>query len=539
MPADDVFTLSRTWKAGEASFRICTNWQYNHPMFRIIRWSFLLSILLAACARPWTGTSVVTPAPVWTTREVPTAGLETPTLSFRLPTMRSPDAPMLTPTADNPHYQTVAAGGPEIYIVQSGDMLSAIAEYYHVSVEAIVRANNITNPDALEVGQKLIIPVGAPEAPGPAYKLVPDSELVYGPMSGLFDIAAFIASQGGYLVNYSQDVDGVTLDAAQIVQLIAQDYSVSPRLLLALLEYRSGWVSNLNPDPSLGDNPFGYIDNWYIGLYRQLAWAAIQLNSGFYNWTMDGDHKWILTDGAIVPIDPTINAGTAGVQNFFARLDDYPTWIRDVSPGGIFDTYYLLFGYPFDLSIEPLIPADLTQPLLQLPFSTGEIWSFTGGPHLSWDAGTPYGALDFAPPGEALGCVESDNWVTAVANGLVTRTGEGVVIQDLDGDGNEGSGWVILYMHVESRERVSPLTFLRSGEPVGHPSCEGGIYTGTHVHLARKFNGVWIPATGAVPFNLSGWIASGTGEDYVGTLTRNGVVVEAFESNSTINKIQR
>jgi len=241
----------------------------------------------------------------------------------------------------------------------------------------------------------------------------------------------------------------------------------------------------------------------------------------------------------VIPISPTINAGTAGVQNFFAQLDDYSTWLRDVSSGGFLDTFYALFGYPFERTVEPLVPVNLSQPLLSLPFRSGEIWAFTGGPHLSWDAGSPFGALDFAPPGEALGCVESNALVVAVANGLVTRTGEGVVILDLDGDGNEGTGWVIVYMHVESRDRVQPGTYLHVGDTVGHPSCEGGVSSGTHVHLARKFNGVWIPADGPVPFNLGGWLASGTGEEYVGTLTRNGVVVESYEGNNPINQIQR
>ena len=496
-------------------------------------------MVLSACARPWTETSTITPVSVWTSGQFPTAVLATPTISYTLPTARPPGAPILTPTPDVPHFQTGAAGGPETYIVQPGDMLSAIAENYNVSVTALVQANNIRNPDALEVGQKLIIPLGTPQAPGPAYKLVPDYELVYGPLSASFDIVAFIDNQGGYLAGYTQDVNGETLDAAQVVRRIAQDYSVNPRLLLALLEYRSGWVTNPSPDPTPTDTPFGYIDAWYIGLYRQLAWAAIQLNSGFYRWRATSVKDWILMDGSVVPIDPTINAGTAGVQNFFARLDDYSSWQRDVSPGGIFDTYYLLFGSPFETPIEPLVPANLTQPPLLLPFGPGEIWAFTGGPHLAWDAGSPYGALDFAPPGEALGCVESDDWVTAVADGPVTRTGDGVVIQDLDWDSDEGTGWVILYMHIESRERVQPGTFLRTGETVGHPSCEGGISSGTHVHLARKFNGVWIPADGAVPFILSGWVASGTGEEYVGKLTSNGIVVESLEGNSTINKIHR
>jgi hypothetical protein len=126
-----------------------------------------------------------------------------------------------------------------------------------------------------------------------------------------------------------------------------------------------------------------------------------------------------------------------------------------------------------------------------------------------------------------------------VADGLVTRTGDGLVVLDLDLDGNEGTGWVVVYMHIESRDRVQPGTFLHANEPVGHPSCEGGLSSGTHVHMARKINGVWIAADGMVPFNLDGWISSGTGEEYVGSLTRAGMVVESFEGNSTINQIQR
>jgi murein DD-endopeptidase MepM/ murein hydrolase activator NlpD len=509
-------------------------------MFRKRLWLVGLIIVLVACARPWTDSNVITPASVWASGQVPTAAsASTPTNSYSLPTLRPTGAPFLTPTSDPPHYQTSGIQGPETYVVQSGDILSAIAERYAVTVDALVKANNISNPDALVVGQTLTIPEVTPQAPGPAYKIIPDSELVYGPMSASFDIADFIHSQGGYLAGYTQVVSGATMNASQVVQLIAQDYSINPRLLLAVLEYRSGWLTKPIPDPALGDTPFGFNDGWYVGLYRQLAWASIQLNSGFYRWGENSVTKWMLEDGSVVPIDPTINAGTAGVQNFFAQLDDYSTWLRDVSPGGFFDTFSRLFGYPFDRTVEPLFPSNLAQPLLSLPFRSGEIWAFTGGPHLAWDAGSPFGALDFAPPGEALGCIESNALVIAVANGLVIRTGEGVVILDLDGDGNEGTGWVIVYMHVESRDRVLPGTYLHTGDTVGHPSCEGGVSSGTHVHLARKFNGVWIPAAGSVPFNLSGWVASGTGEEYVGTLTRNGVKVESFEGNDPINQIQR
>ncbi|MCS7009959.1 MAG: M23 family metallopeptidase [Anaerolineales bacterium] len=132
-----------------------------------------------------------------------------------------------------------------------------------------------------------------------------------------------------------------------------------------------------------------------------------------------------------------------------------------------------------------------------------------------------------------------DAWVTAVADGLVVRSGDGVVALDLDLDGNEGSGWVIVYMHIETRDRAQVGAFVRAGEPIGHPSCEGGISTGTHVHIARKFNGVWLPAEGTPPFVMDGWLPVSAGEEYEGVLRRNGVVVEAFEGRSEKNQISR
>ncbi len=485
-----------------------------------------------------------TPGSIWSSGQPPAdaAGAQSlgnPTQSYSLPPTRAPGSPAIDPTPDAPHFQSVASQGPDTYIVRSGDWLSTIAQRYGVTVEALSRANNITNPNLLEVGQVLTIPSSPPQQTGPAFKLIPDSELVYGPLSGQFDVERFIQSSPGYLKNYTEVLGGVTLTSTQSVRLAAETFGVSPRLLLALLEYKARWVTDPSPNPPPGDTPFGFIDDSHVGLYRQLVWISATLNDGYYRWKSGAATKWNLSDGSVVPVDPTINAGTAGVQNVFAKLDTYDTWLRDVSPGGFYDTFTIMFGVPFDMAIEPLIPQGLIQPLLALPFSSGEVWAFTGGPHLAWDYGTPLGALDFAPPGEGLGCINTEYWVTAVAPGMVTRTGDGVVILDLDGDGNEGSGWVILYMHIESRERVKPGTLLRAGDRIGHPSCEGGQSSGTHVHMARKFNGEWISAIGKTPFNLSGWISDGTGEDYVGTLTRNGVVSESYEGHIPSNQIER
>ena len=52
----------------------------------------------------------------------------------------------------------VPPGGERQYIVQKGNTLTGIASRHGVSVEAIAKRNNITNPKALGIGDKLVIP---------------------------------------------------------------------------------------------------------------------------------------------------------------------------------------------------------------------------------------------------------------------------------------------------------------------------------------------------------------------------------------------
>ncbi|MCL5074636.1 MAG: LysM peptidoglycan-binding domain-containing protein [Chloroflexi bacterium] len=75
----------------------------------------------------------------------PTGKPSTPTPALATPTI----IPLAVPTATST---------PTIYVVQSGDTLSSIAQKYKVTVGAIVKANQIENADRIQPGQKLIIP---------------------------------------------------------------------------------------------------------------------------------------------------------------------------------------------------------------------------------------------------------------------------------------------------------------------------------------------------------------------------------------------
>ena len=442
----------------------------------------------------------------------------------------TPNPPITLPT---PRSETVT------YVVQQGDTLRRIAQQYQVTITQIVDENSIPNPDLIEVGQVLIIPPPVFDAAIPFFKILPDSELINSPSNADFDVATFVQGYSGYLAFYEEEVEGVVLTGAEIVDRVALLYSVNPRLLLTILEFQSKWVTDENPFEETRQYPLGNYDSRRAGLYKQLGWAANLLNEGYYSWKRELIRVWMLSDSSMIEVEPTINPGTAGVLNLMRYLTTRSDWDWAVSEAGIFATYYQFFGYPFDVAYEPMIPEDLLQPELQLPFELGAVWSYTGGPHGGWDSGSAWAGLDFAPPGEPRGCVPSDAWVVASAAGQIVYSDHGAVIQDLDGDGIWQTGWSILYMHIDTNNRVEVGTFLEAGDRVGHPSCEGGFSTGTHLHIARRYNGEWIAADGDLPFVMDGWEADGYGVEYNGYLFKGDTVLEAWNGRTPFNAIQR
>ena len=420
--------------------------------------------------------------------------------------------------------------GVESYVVQSGETLSLIAALFGCTVEEIVAANGLADADSIFAGQTLIIPVAATQA-GPALKLIPDSELVYGPAYIHFDLEGFVTQQGGYLAGYAEQVEGRLLTGAEILQLVSQRFSVGPRVLLTVLELQSGWVTQ--PQPAAGTlvYPLGHAQAYCEGLFQQLSWAALRLNEGYYGWKR-GDRTAVhLADGTRAAIAPELNPGTAGVQNCLAELSaSWDEWLALSGPDGFLAAYERFFGNPFIYTIDPLVPPDLRQPELRLPWEAGHTWYFTGGPHGGWGEGSGRAALDFVPGDEFLGCAPSSEWVTAAAPGRVLRSENGEVVMDLDGDGFEQSGGVLLYLHIYADGRVEAGTTLQRGQRIGHPSCEGGFADATHLHFARRYNGEWISASsGPLPMVLSGWMAHEGEMPYEGTLTRGHEVRVACE----------
>jgi len=94
-----------------------------------------------------------------------TAPTATPTSTGPAPTATlTPTGTVIVPTA-TPTSTTQPPGCPTVYVVRPGDTLYSIARRFGVSVEAIMAANNLPNPNSIYAGQQLTIP--CPGAPVP------------------------------------------------------------------------------------------------------------------------------------------------------------------------------------------------------------------------------------------------------------------------------------------------------------------------------------------------------------------------------------
>ena len=448
----------------------------------------------------------------------------------------TPPIPTSTPYKSRPVYEP---GELVAYIVQSGDTIPALARRFNTSEEEILEANPIIPQDVstLPPGMPMEIPIYYLPLWGSQFQILPDSAFVNGPATIDFDSQSFVDAYPGWLRDYKGYVGGKKRSGAEIVDYVAYNFSVSPRLLLALLEYQAGALTELE-EPA---TPFtlGYEDPiLHSGMYLQLIWAANLLNNGYYGWRSGDLLEFERTDGYLERPDPWQNAATVGIQYYFSRTQAGATYEKAIGAEGLFETYTRLFGTaPADSS--SFMPGSLEQPEFLLPFPREQTWTYTGGPHTGWGKGAPFAGIDFAPPSEHSGCftAKPENYATAMATGMVTRVDKGVLILDLDLDGDERTGWSILYLHIATHGRAQLGSIINAGESIGYPSCEGGRTTGTHIHIARKYNGEWIMADSPLPFNMEGWIAHNGAKAYAGTLSRNGVIIRASAVSDDFSRI--
>jgi murein DD-endopeptidase MepM/ murein hydrolase activator NlpD len=496
----------------------------NHGLVPLWEYLVITSLMLSACSfsiKPLNPNQAVALSSQAVPQLTPDQPASTPMATFQPIHLGRGDS------SNSDRGQLLSEEGVFLYFTQAGDTLVAVAARFGVQPEMITSDLPLRTPGLLDPGISLRIPVQYVEL-SRSQSLLPDSEVIYSPSAAGFDVSAYVNQAAGYFSHTQDSLSGELLSGADILARVALDNSINPRLLLAILEYECNCVLGEPEQPLRNEDILG-IDASY-GLYHQLVWVAEQLSNGYYGWRSGQLTQLEIPGGETIRLAPTLNAGTVALMVYMAQYEiqkkaDHQTWEKRLDPTtGFMELYQRMFEKPWvrAAKVEPLFPPNLTQPKLQFPFEIGAIWSYSGGPHWAWEHSGPLAAIDLAPASAHSGCVPSVEWVTAVADGLVVRSEWGAMLQDLDGDGLEQTGWVILYLHVDTARTIKTGDYLHAGDRIGHPSCEGGRATGTHLHLARKFNGEWMIGKDSVPFILDGWVVHAGENPYEGTMTSGG-----------------
>lgn len=453
----------------------------------------------------------------------------------QLPVVPLPTQGQIVPPSDDTHV---------LYYTIAGDSLPMVSKRFGVDMDDITSPEPLERKRLLNPGLLLIIP-NTMEVTSSKQKLLPDSEVTFSPSTIEFDIQKFVDDAGGYLSQYQEYLASTGwTSGADIIARVALEYSVNPRLLLAFLERQSGWVYGF-PDPQDKNAltyPMGYVIEMKKDLYLQSAWFATKVMEGYFGWREGRRLVVTFQDGTELRLAPQLNAGSVGLMNAFASLYDYQDWALDLyGDENFFILFETMFGNPWIRAqeVEPLIPVDTVQPDMILPFEPNHVWAFTGGPHAAWSSADVWAALDFAPASDKTGCYVSEKWVVASMAGRVIRSGNGVVVIDQDDDGFEQTGWTLLYLHIADEDRIPIGSWVDVGDRIGHASCQGGRSTGTHVHMARRYNGEWVPADGPLPFTLSGWEAKAGTVAYKGWLVKDDQIIYANTASTYETQLTR
>ena len=103
------------------------------------------------------------------------------------------------------------SGDEVIHTVQSGDTLNRISQQYDVSIDDIMAANGLTDPNVISVGQQLVIPVGGL----PTATVPPPTEIAARPSPIPTEPVA--AGQGQIAIAAVTDPGALETEAVQIV----------------------------------------------------------------------------------------------------------------------------------------------------------------------------------------------------------------------------------------------------------------------------------------------------------------------------------
>ena len=304
-----------------------------------------------------------------------------------------------------------------------------------------------------------------------------------------FEIEAYLASQAPHLLPY-----------AEVISHWAGYSSISPRVLLAVMEMQSGIVTK--PSKTALKRPFAGL-SVQQGFAAQLQDVADQLARRLYSAAPEQAGEFGL------------NTSARQLDFLFvpAPLSESATTATQADNAAFTRSYRQLFQQDFPQKVQSAVPQPLAGPangFLQFPFPIGQSWH-VGGAHTNTGSGSyPMSSLDLSQGG-GWGSNQSGVWVAASASGSFKRH------SSCFAEVVHSGGWSTTYYHLMNVQyntgaNVSKNT--RIANPANTKAqalCNGGASTGPHQHWSLKQNGSWIHLNGVY---LSGWQITATGSSY-------------------------
>jgi len=257
-----------------------------------------------------------------------------------------------------------AQGGQTTHTVQAGENLTRIALKYGTTVQALVQANNITNPNLVFVGQVLTIPGagitptlppgGTIIAPTPQPTTAPTGETVHvvQPGENLFRVALKYGLSTAFLASYNSITNPNLIYVGQRIRIPsgapAQPVAPGPVSATPLPTTVAATpaattvpaatvMPAATPTPGMPQNTATNVGFAYgIQLHlpnqnvpqviqaasaldvtwvkQQIEWAIYEANAGNINWA---------------PLDEMVNAMDAAGFNILLSVGSAPGWARD------------------------------------------------------------------------------------------------------------------------------------------------------------------------------------------------------------------
>ncbi|MGI0117584.1 pre-peptidase C-terminal domain-containing protein [Zooshikella sp. RANM57] len=299
-----------------------------------------------------------------------------------------------------------------------------------------------------------------------------------------FNIHEFIEKNAPHIVQYTE-----------VISHWSGYSSISPKVLIALIEQQTGLITNKNLNISEYNKPLANLSDKY-GFSEQVEDVAIKLSTFFYNNENKARNAIPITSTALEQLFSTVNqqqySDITKKQYTQEKLASFYAIYYKLFPKESHETHEISSERKQDkLTNQNLQNNQLIIPpdnLLQLPYLVGRAWYF-GGTHTNTGSGTyPQSSLDLNNGG-VWGSDTSNKWVAAAAPGRA-KVHSSCNLEIV----HEG-GWSTTYYHLDNIQVSTNNSVSRNQKVANYAGnksqalCQGGHSTGPHQHFSLKKDG--------------------------------------------------